>query len=370
MESIAICGTFNENGGKPSGFMKKLFDGTTIINGGSIKVLDQMFNLITKQGSIYDVIYWFANVDNKLKKYLPEIKKNNPKCILISSKNNSEGKYTHGDLILRMLNVKSNLLLEVINEGWSISATLHDPLGNVFINKSNRVNDIREVMFNRVEQLYNFKRTASFNLGEALNVPNEEIFFDIIKDYADKFHTLIHAANQDRLLGNASFRCKRGFPSFKDGNLIFVSRRNVDKRYIDKDNFVSVVLPKYESMYEKRIEYFGYHKPSVDTPIQVKLYEYYKNIKYMIHSHTYIKDAPFTRNVIPCGAVEEFDEVIDIFPEEDTEWAFINLKGHGSLVMVSSLEFDRLNDIPYISRPAPEFHIPIIKNEKNTKNNT
>ncbi len=169
----------------------------------------------------------------------------------------------------------------------------------------------------------------------------------MIKSYAEIFHELIHPENAERFMGNASFRCMRGFPSYRKDGVIFVSRRNIDKRYIGRENFVAVKekLP---------IEYFGENKPSVDTPIQVRLYEQYQNIRYMLHSHTYIMDAPFTKSIIPCGALEEADEIIHLFPDKNMKSFAVNLKGHGSIMLGDTTK--KLLNTQYYARPVPEIH--------------
>ena len=79
----------------------------------------------------------------------------------------------------------------------------------------------------------------------------------------------------------------------------------------------------------------------------------YGSVAYTLHSYnTNIDGAPFTKNPIPCGAIEEYNEILNVYPEENTKDVTINLKGHGSLVMASNLEM--FKDIPYISRPSPE----------------
>ena len=72
----------------------------------------------------------------------------------------------------------------------------------------------------------------------------------------------------------------------------------------------------------------------------------------MIHAHVYIENAPFTKSIIPCGALEEFYEIIKEYPERTDNKYLINLKGHGSLAMSSDV--NTLLDIPYYPRPIPE----------------
>ena len=162
------------------------------------------------------------------------------------------------------------------------------------------------------------------------------------------------------MLGNCSYRCQRGFPSYRGKDCIYVSRRNVDKRYIDKDMFVPVRMNE-----NGQIEYVGKYKPSVDTPIQVRLYNLFPKINYMIHAHCYIEDALATTNPIPCGGIEEVDEILNLFIDKtddkiynqnilrNVECAKINLFGHGSLIMANNI--DQLSNIPYIEREIPTY---------------
>jgi hypothetical protein len=131
-----------------------------------------------------------------------------------------------------------------------------------------------------------------------------------------------------------------------------VSQRNVDKQALTVKNLVPV---KY---IDDRICYCGENKPSVDTPIQVKLYEKLPYINYMIHSHCYIKNAPFTKRCIPCGGLEEVDEIMEVIENsvcgKDILYFEINLKGHGSIVMANRLGLIEGIENDYYPREFPE----------------
>ncbi len=77
----------------------------------------------------------------------------------------------------------------------------------------------------------------------------------------------------------------------------------------------------------------------------------------MLHSHVYVEGAPFTKRRFPCGALEEVEEITEVFEAEsflvrvrkETQ-AFISdftLRGHGSTV-IGETE-DCFADIPYIA---------------------
>lgn len=136
--------------------------------------------------------------------------------------------------------------------------------------------------------------------------------------------------------------------------LILVSRRNVDKRFVGEADFVAVEPSSLGDYLDKdmHIDYYGDNKPSVDTPIQLALYALYPRINFMLHSHTYIEGAPFTENALPCGALEEVEEIVKAVRDNSVSYFAVNLKGHGSII--ASKHLDDLYDIPYITRNVPE----------------
>ena len=255
---------------------------------------------------------------------------------------------------------------------------LSDPLGNLFYDGGD-VNILAENILKRAIFLSNITRASTkqdlennldwyykmFTPDAVLSVEDDakyEIsekknFLQTVKDYADVFTKTIFNVKEQfeikRFLGNASFRCPKGFPSFREGEYIFVSRRNVDKTYISINEFIPTYLK------DGQVYYLGENKPSVDSPVQLKLYSELPNIKYMLHAHVYIKDAPITNKALPCGALEEVDEILDLIKKTDadglnTHVIAINLLGHGSLIM--SDDVDKINALKnrIIARPKPE----------------
>jgi hypothetical protein len=73
----------------------------------------------------------------------------------------------------------------------------------------------------------------------------------------------------------------------------------------------------------------------------------------MLHSHVYIKGAPFTKNNVPCGGIEEVMEIMDVIGMDmHKDFYAVNLVGHGCIVMSNSV--DKLKQLPYLSRTMPE----------------
>ena len=197
----------------------------------------------------------------------------------------------------------------------------------------------------RLAFLLTTRRERTYSLNKNIEVPNNEDFFEYVREVAQIFHnTIEHADGVTKFLGNASFR--------GDG-VIFASRRDVDKSLIDKENFVAAYLGD-----DDRVYYYGEKKPSKDTVVQTRLYKLMPNINFIVHSHCYAEGAPFTKMPVPCGALDEIDEVVNViknFYNNDFSLNYykINLIGHGCLIFGNSL--DDMKNTNYITRHLPEY---------------
>lgn len=383
---LLVGGTWDNDGGKPSKIIKSVYDAlkplaNTVLyyNGGyynALRYTIELVKFVNAQSDPIDAVLWFPNVPNGLGKGV-DVKNNLPKTMLVTSKNNYDKSYTFQELVAHAISLKSNLFLEITKENNRYCGQIFDPLGNVWSEKTADFNKLSHIMIERCEWLKKVTRKPTIwspEIPDAMPLTNEnERFFEIVQSSADRFHELIHPAKRvGRFLGNASFRCGNGFPSLKssDGR-IYVSRRNVDKRALSANEFVQVGYNP-----DKDITWYrGDNKPSVDTVIQVQLYHKLPHIRYMIHSHVYAeykryttaetvrsyaikrvrKDIQFTENMIPCGGLEEVDEILKIIEKHkiDTNFPFaVNLVGHGSLVCVQKPEDFELFE--YRPRPMPE----------------
>jgi len=357
-----LGGRWDDSGGRPSGFFERFVTfimginpqiDCFYLNGGAFKDLDPIlrYGEVPRFTKPPDYVIWMVDCPNDKPKLVSEIKNLYPKCVLVTSKRNDNAKYSFMDLMFHALHLKSNLLME-FSKGADgmVSASVYDPLGNAY--GCIGITDpamLASVVVKRMLFLGTMTRQKSIQDGPALEVPEKSAFFNLVRDYADTYHNLIHAKECTRMLGNVSFRCEKGFPSFRDGEVVYVSRRNMDKRMIGKEGFVAVDLDD-----EKVVRYCGEFKPSVDTPIQTALYRKYPAINYMLHSHVYVEGAPMTEAVIPCGAMEEYNEIVERIgePSHGVAGIRLNLRGHGSLVMGANLE--AFINIPYVARVFPE----------------
>jgi ribulose-5-phosphate 4-epimerase/fuculose-1-phosphate aldolase len=340
---------WNDDGGRPSSIVDRFASAfgkngfkVDLYNGGYYDDLTNLIELVI----YYDYVVWWADVPNDKPK-IRNVKEINSRCILITSKRNDNNKYSYSELINRALETKANLFVVFSKEDPIYSMRIMDPLGNSWF-YGFEIDKCSSVLASRMEYLLSITRQGCKKADGNIDIPDEAEFFELVRHYGDIFHDLIQPdKGVTRFLGNSSFRCQRGFPSFKKDGQVFVSRRNVDKRYIDKDSFVPVKL-------ENNVLYhYGDIKPSVDTPIQIRLYNLYPNINYMIHAHVYIDGAPFTQNNVPCGGLEEIAEIMDVAGIDfNKDFYAINLIGHGCIVMAKSVE--QLKNLPYIARQIPE----------------
>lgn len=375
---LIVGGTFDQEGGRPSKliysihqeFMKEKDFITTCANGGPVSGLH---DLILPSVEAYDIVLWFANVPNDEVK-LRDVKAINPRVMLVTSKRNDDNKYTFAELISRALAIKANLTVEFSKREDKFNMMLFDPLGNVFYDGLS-VEDLCVKMISRLKKLRTFTRVPTIQEADMATpeVPDESEFFSFAHDCADIFHNLIRPAKgTERFLGNMSFRCQNGFPSFRGENgIIFVSRRNVDKSDINAESFVPTYLNDLND-----VKYFGNAKPSVDTPVQLRLYKKFPWANYMLHAHCYV-DIPDMPDVlgtstdvpIPCGALEEVDEIVEryIFWEDfwkschkgNTPRLFaVNLLGHGCILIAKDVEIlkelQKHKDNCFVQRQMPE----------------
>lgn len=355
---IAIVGgTFGDQP-KASSVIDKMY--TTIVQAKAIMKLDRVLYWnggytedlprLMKELKPYPIVLWFPNVSNDEPK-VRDVKAHYPDKCLVISKRNDNNKYSLAAIVNRALQLHANLCVEFTQSPSKnlVTGRVLDPLGNVWCDTTSNVERLSRMLLWKIKDIVSVERRATFEvMGDVPSIPDNPEFFELIRDYANVFHELVDPDKEvERFLGNSSFRCDKGFPSFRSEDLIFMSRRNINKSHIDRNGFVATRLRD-----DSTSLYWGESKPSVDTPIQLRLYGAYPNINFMIHSHTYIQDAPFTAHHYPCGAIQEVAEILEAVPDRYTTLAYVNLIGHGSLVMSQTVE--GLKDVPYIRRPVPE----------------
>ena len=351
MKLLLVTGTYNDTEGKPSHFGNKIRESAEKhkfnvmhYNGGHLTD----FNAIMNDLHTYGAIIWMPNLDNKIEKMLPVIKNVASKTLLVSSKRVIEKDYGEFEIVGRLLKTRSNLGIMITKEEDDYGFTVLDPLANRWSHKVS-IEEASDFLFERIINVLKYKRISSESIGPKRKIEMDQKFLTIVKDYGELFDELIRAVYPERFLGNASTRCMHGFPSTRsEDGTILMSKRNIDKTIINSQGFVEV---KSE---ESIVKYFGDLKPSVDTPVQIKLFNYYQNVNYIVHGHVYVKDTMITSKNIPCGFIEEFDEVTRWFPDKKASNFAVNLKGHGCLLLAKDLNWLEETKSRLVARPFPE----------------
>ena len=358
---LIVGGTWNEKGGMPSSIIKKMhkiMNVANVHNGGNYEDLKKIIESTPK----YDYIFWFANVeDNSLEK-IRNVKDYAPKSLLITSKRNDNNKYTYEELLQRALSQKANLCFEFSKVADKLfNIRVFDPLGCIWYNGTN-IDEAIKATLNRLEYLKSVTRKPSINVGEAPNIEFTETdkkFLEFVRESGETFHRLMCLPpDVKRFVGNASLRfkeptrCMSGFPAIRKDDIVLISKRNVDKTGISEKDFVACYLE------DGNVAYRGENKPSVDSPVQLRLFKQLPNIDYILHGHCYIENAPMTSMAIPCGAIEEVDETIKCIKQNyntlNNNFYVINLKGHGCLIMANADTLDKMREVKFVVRTIPE----------------
>lgn len=315
-------------------------------NGGHY---DELSKLV-ERAKEYDIIFWMANVPNELPK-VRDVKKVNPFAIVIGSKRNhfdyskNEMEYTFVEILNKSLLQRNNLTIEFskLKDSKIFKMLLFDPLGTSWYDGYD-LDLLTKNMLNRIRFIMTTRRERTYPINETHSIPENEEFFDYVRNVAEIFHkTIEHADGVTRFLGNASFR--------QDGK-IYVTRRDVDKALIDKNNFVESFLDN------DKVFYYGENKPSKDTVVQTRLYKMFPNVNFIVHSHCYAKDGYFTKTPVPCGALDEIDEIVEVVKNYyENNYSLnnykINLNGHGCIILSNSIEL--LKQTEYVTRHLPEY---------------
>lgn len=351
MKILLVGGTFDLNGGKRSSLISKIdfelnkYNNEVVtFNGGYFNQLETIINTAKE----YQIIFWMANVPNDLEK-IRNVKDVNPYAIVIGSKRN-DNKYKFVEVLNRSLMQRHNLTIQFTKiEEKVFNMMLFDPLGTFFYNGTS-IEELIKILNNRLLFLLTTKRQNTYKSDKFIEVENNETFFAYTRKTAEIFHkTIEHDEGVTRFLGNSSFISK-------DRKTIFVTRRDVDKEFIDKDHFVATYMENDKVYYSKNSD-GSFYKPSKDSIVQNHLYKLLPNINFIVHSHCYVENAPFTKTPVPCGALDEIDEVLEVIKNNynndlSKEYYAINLKGHGCLIFGNTTSL--LEKTKFITRHLPE----------------
>ena len=325
MKTIVVGGNFGDIP-KESKIIRELGQvlKSDVINGGTIEQLTS----INLKG--YNLIIWAPNISNDIEKVYP---KKDTGAVLICTKVMREDT-TREDSVGRIFKMGGNAVIEISDDIYDCVGlkrfTLIDALNNIRCSTT-KLMILKEGIFNFYEWSNGSIRIPAFKSiqKEIIMDPKEYVdeFIDLVREVADK----IEVKNKERYFGNMSTRCDATFPSCRK-QAIYVSPRNIDKKRIETTDLIPTWLDLPFTVW-----YMGDRKPSVDTPVQLFLYNWYKDVNYIIHGHAFIKGSVFTRNYFPCGDCREFMEVITTLHDRKMTCGSVNLSSHGFLMFAGSL---------------------------------
>lgn len=386
---LIVGGTWNDKDGKPSGVVNKIHNAVetylhnkttlhnvTSYNGGDYGKLLKILNMTPE----FDIIFWLPNIVDVDKAPIRDVKSVAPFSMLVTSVRNDNEKYTFEDMIQNALAIKANLCFEFAKvTDKTFKMRVFDPLACLWY-KGTDINEAVASAMTRLEYLKSLtrkptKRDDNRDVNVEFNETDRR-FLEFVRKSAEKFHEIMELPlNVKRFVGNAGVRfknptrCMKGFPAIRYGDIIMMSRRNVNKENISEQDFVPVFK------INDNICYKGENKPSVDTPTQIELFKNLPNIKYILHGHCYINDNTrsnkfdtepqiprMTAHAVACGAIEEVQEIVTAidkyYPSRNEEFYALNLKGHGCILMMSENTLEQAENISYSARPMPEEMCP------------
>jgi len=313
MKTIIVGGFWGDTP-KQSSVINKLskYFECEVYNGGSMAELKEIASTIAR----YDMIIWMADIANEEDDI--KIVKKLGAVLFVSKVLRPERNRI--DAVTRIFKFGGNAVLAINkSKDNNFMFELIDALDNTWVKSI----DLKEIAL-EINALTVWTKDAK--RSGTLKIKNPmETFIDLNRRVADK-----SAKQNIRYFGNLSTRCTKMMPSFRTTHdSCFVSARNTDKNSLEPDDMIQVTTVN------DRLRYFGERKPSVDTPVQMALYEALPEVNYFIHGHTFIENAPTTEHYYPCGDLREVPEILKLISGKK---GVINLKMHGFLLYSDTLE--------------------------------
>lgn len=125
---LMVGGVFDDLGGRPSGYVRKLFSSiqahwggsSEILNGGAFCDLEEEVN----KAAGVPILLWMADVPNDKPKLIPRLRDANPSLALAISKNNRAGKYSSQQLAERIAAAGASFMIEFVDGGEGMVAAV------------------------------------------------------------------------------------------------------------------------------------------------------------------------------------------------------------------------------------------------------
>lgn len=348
MNKLIVGGFYGDKHFKESSIIKKLaiaLGTLTVVNGGDINMLSHP--ILKEAVDNADLTIWAPDVLNDEEKFYPTKKKGS---FLVCTKVMREG-YGLDVAVSRIFKMHANAVIAIYKDSNKLYAfELVDALGNTWV----KTHDI-QTLADTIMKMYTWSKSQIRVQSNALATPfQDQVFIDLVKKVSGK----VEALNVGRFFGNCSTRCASLFPSARKTNDLthaeavcaYVSPRDIDKAGIRCEDMIFTRMRATMGTYP--FDYMGNKKPSVDTPIHLKIYEHFRDVNYIIHGHAYIKGGQYTEDYYPCGDLREFNEISNAL---SMKYNCFNLKNHGFIFIADSLEeMSGLSDLEFIPKPIGE----------------
>jgi hypothetical protein len=330
-EVAIVGGTWDEDGGRPSGLVAKLADefrANQVYNGGNI-------NDLTTDLRSFPLVIWMPNISNGEAKAYPQKGTGN---VLVCSKVMRPA-YTKADSVSRIFAMQANAVIEVRRAAGSgkFVLGLRDAMANWWAEPATSIASLVQGII----ELYWWTKGSLRIWSSRIDKRDGDVqqLMELTSKVADRVENSIG----ERYFGNVSTRCQSMFPGVRSVGRIFISPRNVDKRRIEVEDMVLVegsLDPEPLYTGPVAVRYWGPRKPSVDAPVQVYLFRAHPEINFMIHGHAKVKGARTTDDYFPCGDMREAYAVEGLIAAglAHHHCGAINLRNHGFLLYSKTIE--------------------------------
>ena len=133
-----------------------------------------------------------------------------------------------------------------------------------------------------------------------------------------------------------------------NGTTIIVSKRNTDKTHLTPKEMIPATRNTMGN-----ITAYSTDKPSVDTPVHLRLYQAMPNLNFFIH------DVPTTEHYYACGDLREANELFKLISTNanvSSQVGAINLCNHGFFLYAETLEQLQIlvNSLKFTEKPIAE----------------
>lgn len=347
LELLVIGGVFNENGGAVSSFADALVErfrtqfSIESRNGGTLEQLEK----VIQSSDRFPAVVWLAHVDDS--SYVSRIKATNKRCLLVQARRNDRKMHTIDEIVADMIESRTNLYLVIDHDTKKFDFKVIDALGNLWYQGAEAAEVIRRLKWYISYMLDLTRLSIVASDPDKKEMVVEEDFIKIVRLYSAMFKAVSgKTIAGEPAFDEARFRYLHGYPSIRMNDTVLISSRSIESDRITQSDFVVV---------EKRggrVCYSGSCKPGSDAPVQLELYSYYEDIRYIIHGHCYVEKVPTTMMHVPCGYLEEVEEIKKIYQNcHNTDFA-INVLGHGCYICAQNLGY--FTQCRLVAKPFPE----------------